>query len=366
MVDLVREFECHGFSCQVATNIGQPIADLPNTEVRSLGLRLRGTAMPLRLIYEILTPFALYLKYLVSRRSKYLAAVSFSPSIFWYFYLNLIGGRIQGKKILILRDIFPIWLADVGVLNSAGFAFRVLNYFCRKQFETYDVILVQNECDVALLQKSYQLDCEVSVLKNWYSPSPKLTVPEEIVEFCGNDEFTLAVLGTFGIAQDLDHSCSLLNALLQEFMDVKLLFIGLGDEARSQLEGRLEYYDGRVRFEDRMTHDEVINTLNFADAGYFSLNEKNQQGHFPGKVLAYIIAGRPVFGSTGVNAPISELLERENIGMVTHSRDRKEILRDFKAFKSRDWSYRKIKEYAHDFYSSGNAFEKVVEYVRNE
>ena len=366
MIDLVREFECHGFSCQVVTNIGQQITDLPNIEVRSLGLRLSGTAMPLRLVYEILTPFALYLKYVAFCRSKYMAAVVFSPSIFWYFYLKLMGRRIKGKKILILRDIFPIWLADVGVLSSSGVTFRVLNYFCRKQLETYDVILVQNECDVELLQKNYQLDCNVSTLKNWYSPSPKLTVADEIVEFCGHDAFTLAAIGAFGIAQDLEHSCSLLNTLLQEFSDVKILFIGLGDEARSQLEGQLKCYNGRVRFEDRMSHDEVVNTLHYVKAGYFSLNERNQQGHFPGKVLAYIMAGRPVFGSAGVNAPISMLLEREGAGMVTDSRDPKEILRAFGAFKSRNWSHSQIKKYALDHYSSGNAFEKVAGYIRNE
>jgi len=366
MIDLVKEFDGRGFSCQVATNIGHPIADLPNTEVNSLGLGLRGTAMPLRLLYEIYTPFALYLKYLMSCRSEYAAAVTFSPSIFWYLYLKLMVRRIKGKKILILRDIFPIWLADVEMLSSAGAVFHVLNYFCRKQLETFDVILVQNESDVELLQKNYQLDCEVGVLQNWYSPSPKLTVADEIVEFCDHDAFTLAVIGNFGLAQDLEHSCSLLNTLLQEFMDVKILFIGLGDEARSHLASRLKCYNGRVRFEDRMSHDEVVNTLACVDAGYFSLNEKNQQGHFPGKVLAYIMAGRPVFGSTGVNAPISKLLEREDAGMVTNSRDRKEILRAFKAFKLRNWSHRKIKRYALDLCNSGNAFEKVAGYIRNE
>jgi glycosyltransferase involved in cell wall biosynthesis len=366
MIDLVREFESHGFSCQVVTNIGEPIADLPNTEVRSLGLRLRGAAMPLRLLYEIVTPFALFLKYVASRRSEYAAAVSFSPSIFWYFYLKCIGRRIRGKKILILRDIFPIWLADVGVLSSTGVVFRVLNYFCRKQLETYNVIFVQNESDVELLQKNYQLDCEVSVLRNWYSPSPKLAVADEIIEFCSHGGFTLAVVGTFGLAQDLERSCSLLNTLLQEFMDVKILFVGLGNEARSHLAGRLKFYIGRVRFENRMSHDELINTLRYVDAGYFSLDEKNEQGHFPGKVLAYITAGRPVFGSTGVNAPISKLLEREDAGMVTNSRDQKEILRDFKVFKSRNWSHRKIKSYARDLYSSENAFEKLAGYIRNE
>lgn len=366
MIDLVREFDYRDFNCEVVTNIGHSMADLPNTEVRSLGLGLRGTAKPLRLLYEIYTPFALYLKYPKSRRTEYASAVSFSPSIFWYLYLNLIGRRVQGKKILILRDIFPLWLADVGMLRPTGIVYWVLNYFCRKQLESYDVILVQNESDRRVLQKYYQLDCEIGVLQNWYSPSPKLIASEEIVGFCDPDAFTLAVVGNFGPAQDIKNSCALLKTLLQEFTDVKILFIGQGDEARRYFASQLKSAASRVKFEDPMSHDEVINTLALVDAGYFSLNEKNQQGHFPGKVLAYLMAGRPVFGSTGVDVPISKMLEQEGVGMVTHSQFRNEIVRDFGAFKSKNWPYDDIRDYAHNIYGSRHAFDKVARHLRSE
>lgn len=366
MIDLVKEFDRRGLRCEVVTNVGGEMSDLPNTEIRSLGLGLRGTANSLRLLYEIYTPIALYIKYLASHRSKYAAAVTFSPSIFWFVYLKLMGPRVQGKKILILRDLFPLWLVDVGILRPKSLAYRTLDYFCRKQLQSYDVILVQDEGDARILRRNYEISCEIDVLVNWYSPSPRLTVADDIIGFCGNEGFTLAVVGNFGPAQDLENSCELLNTLMIEYPDLRILFIGQSDKARSYFSKRLMSSAGRVRFEEKMSHDEVINALAYVDAGFFSLDKKNQQGHFPGKVLAYLMAGRPVFGSTGVDAPIAMMLEREGAGIVTYSKDPGKILKDFAAFRSRNWPHDEIKANAHNLYSSGHAFDKIMEHIKNE
>ena len=366
MIDLVREFDQRGFSCEVFANVGQPQADLPNTKVRFLGLSLQGAAKPLRLLYELYTPLALFLKYLRLDRPDYAAAVSFSPSIFWYWYIRLIGRRIRGKKILILRDLFPLWMADIGMLSRTGITYRVLDYFCRKQLETYDIILVQNENDIGTLQKNYQIECEVDVLQNWYSPSKKMEVANNIIEFCDRNAFTLAVIGNFGPAQDLEQSSVLLKTLLEEFLDLRILFIGQNDKAQRCFAGKLGPYANRIQFEPRMSHDNIINTLAYVDAGYFSLNPKNQQGHLPGKVMAYLMAGRPVFGSAGVDAPISKMLKQDNLGMMTHSGDRHNILKDFKAFKLQTWPNQEIQETAHKLYSSESAFKKLEGYINRE
>ena len=366
MIDLVREFDCRGFSCEVITNIGYQRTDMANTKVRSLELRLEGISKPLRLLYEIYTPIALFLKYFASPRNDYTAAVCFSPSIFWYLYLKLVGRRIRGEKILILRDIFPLWLADVGILLPTGVVYRFLNYFCRKQLESYDVILVQHANDVKVLQKNYSIDCKIDVLHNWYCSSPKLTVSDEIIEFCERGAFTLAVVGNFGPAQDLKNSCKLLGTILQEFADVRILFIGQGIEAKRYFANYLNTCEGRIRFENKMSHDEVINALAYADAGYFSLDKKNQQGHLPGKVLAYLMAGLPVFGLTGFDAPVSKMIKYAGIGIVSHSNKRAHILKDFFAFKSQDWPNREIKKNTHDLFSSERAFNKLAEHIGNE
>ena len=366
MIDLVREFDRQGFGCEVVTNVGHVREDLPNTEVRSIGFGLRGMSKPLRLLFEMCTPFALYLRQLAPGHPTYDAAVSFSPSIFWYFYLWLVKRRIQGKKILILRDIFPLWLADIEMLSTKSMTYRVLNYFCQRQLKSYDVILVQNENDMEILSRNYQIDCEIDVLHNWYSPSKKMPVVAEVTEFCNPQAFTLAVVGNFGPAQDLVHTSVILQSLLEEFPDVRILFIGQGDEARRYFADNLNQIQDRIRFEDRMSHDMVMNTLAYVDAGYFSLDEKNQQGHFPGKVLAYLMAGRPVFGFAGVDASISKMLKNEGFGVVIHSREKHDIIKDFRAFKSRTWPNLKIQENAHKLYGSLKAFETVAGHIKNE
>ena len=132
MIDLVKEFDKRGYYCEVITNIGKKKSDLPNTRVRSLGVRVQGLSNLLRFMYEIVTPFILYLKYRKTFKTIDIqAVVVYSPSIFWYIFVNLLGKRIKGQKLLIVRDIFPLWLADVGLVKKTSLTYRILNYFCQ-------------------------------------------------------------------------------------------------------------------------------------------------------------------------------------------------------------------------------------------
>ena len=365
MIDLVREFDARGFDCEVVTNIYHERSDLQNTKVRSIDLELRGRKKSIRLFCEIFTPIAFFLKDLMRTTPKYDATICYSPSIFWYLYVKLLGQSITGKKILILRDIFPLWLVDVGLLTKKGVAFRVLNYFCYKQLLSYDVILVQNQHDIELLEQNYPLNCNVDILNNWYSKSPVLYVSKDVTDFCKPEAFTLGVLGNFGPAQDLESSCLALSAIMKKFQDVRLLFIGQGDEARNYFSENMDVGNGRVKFENTMSHDQAINTLSHVDAGFFSLHEANKQGHFPGKVLAYMMAGLPVIGQAGIDAPISKMLRDTGFGMVFQGESRDKILRTFEDFKSQNWPNQTIKQQAQELYSSNYAFKKISRHIEN-
>ena len=83
----------------------------------------------------------------------------------------------------------------------------------------------------------------------------------------------------------------------------------IGQEAARRFWCVINQGQDRIRFEHKMSHDEVINTLAYVDAGYFSLDKKINRDTFQEKYW-HIYGGRPVFGSTGVDAPIAEMLTR--------------------------------------------------------
>lgn len=367
MIDLVKEFEKNGSLNLVVTNLGGQCIGLKRTKILSLCLSLRGASMSMRFLYEIYSPIAAYFKLMTQMRNqKYDAVVCYSPSIFWFVLVRLLGKKNTGKKILILRDLFPLWLAEVGALRQSSIRYRILDYFCLKQLQSYDVVLVQDEHDIKLLKKNYKIGAQIDVLWNWYTLSQNETVRSDIVEFCRPDQFKMAIVGNFGIAQDLMSSAKILEQLMESFSDLSLLFLGQGPEARLLFRNSLQAYSDRTHFAEKMTHDQIMNLLPYTDAGYFSLDARNNHGHLPGKVLAYLLAGRPVFGFAGDGAPISQLLQDKSFGMVTKHNFGGELLMDFSTFKLLKWPNDEIRLRAKDLYSSERAFSSLEGYINHE
>ena len=166
MIDLVREFDGLGYNCEVASNISTKSDEFGNTKILETGFKLRNRSRASRLIVEIINPFFLYLKYIRNFRHKaYDGCIVYSPSIFWYFLVKLLSKKINGKKILILRDLFPLWLAQIGMLNSNSFIYRILDYFCVRQLQTFDTILVQHADDAIILRDLYKLTLKYTYYK---------------------------------------------------------------------------------------------------------------------------------------------------------------------------------------------------------
>lgn len=364
MIDLVREFDALGYNCEVASNISTKSDEFANTRILESGFKLRDRSKLLRLLVEILNPFFLYLKYANNFRHKwYDGCIVYSPSIFWYFLVKLLSKKINGKKILILRDLFPLWLGQIGMLNSNSFIYRILDYFCLKQLQTFDTILVQHADDAVILRDLYNFDAEIHVLENWYSQSPVNMVSDRIKHFCQESEYTLCVVGNFGAAQNIDHAILVLETILKANFDLKILFVGQSDEASALFNRALTNFSERTHFIPSVKHDEMINILRMTNAGFFGLDFRNTQGHFPGKVLAYLMASRPVFGYASACAAIKELLEREDLGLVTSAVHGEEIARDFEKFRSVNWSSGKIDQYANENFSATRARQQLEEYM---
>lgn len=367
MMDLVSKFDDEGFSCDVMTNIGVNIAKLKNTKVYSLGLALQGLPKPVRLIYELFTPFFSYVRFFAPLRGiKYDACIVYSPSIFWFIYIKLIGQRVSGNKILILRDLFPRWLGKTGTLKTNSFGYKILNYFFIKQINTFNHILVQHKNDETILLNEYTFLAKIDILMNWYSESPTLNIPEKLIRFCSTKRYTLAVIGNFGIAQDIAHASAALKALLKNFSDLNVLFIGQEKSGRLQFLEELEFYDDRLLFEENVTHDTLINILKVVSAGFFSLDVRNSEGHIPGKVVAYLMAGKPVFGLAAHDATVKTLLENMGAGLVIASKKECEIVNGFNKFRRIQKSEDEIQIEAKQLFSSELAYRKIKEIVKDE
>ena len=108
------------------------------------------------------------------------------------------------KSYLILRDIFPQWAVDLGLIKSYGLPYYFFKRVERYLYSTADFIGVQTPANLKYFNGN-ELNGKghVEVLQNWLasSKSKKCTIDVKNSSLNGRKIFVYA--GTLGDAQDL-------------------------------------------------------------------------------------------------------------------------------------------------------------------
>src|SRR5258706_2396292 len=186
------------------------IIEVDENRVTVLRVRTRvikGQSLSRRAINEMLLSWALWREYKRSTLSSnpIQAIVWYSPSIFLGPFVNFVKRRFESRAYLILRDIFPDWAVDAGVLRK-GIAYRIFKCFEQYQYAVADVIGVQSPGNLEYFAKlSYR--ARLDVLFNWINLDKEPTTRSGLLEalgLAGKKGFIFR--GNKGVAQDMDNS----------------------------------------------------------------------------------------------------------------------------------------------------------------
>ena len=129
-----------------------------------------------RTLAELAMPFAMLQNYRKSPMAKirWDGVVWYSPSIFHGPLVSALKKASRCKSYLIVRDVFPEWAVDVGLMGR-GLSYRFFCMVARYQYSVADVIGVQTPGNLRyfdLWQK--QTMRELEVLQNWLGKPPKV------------------------------------------------------------------------------------------------------------------------------------------------------------------------------------------------
>ena len=159
---------------------------------------------------------------------------------------------------LILRDIFPEWALDLGVLKK-GPVYYWFKLIAAYQYSVADVIGVQTVSNQDYFEKwAAKEDKKLEVLNNWLSVTPKQSSSIVISDTCLKERKIFVYIGNMGIAQSMDILVEL-AASLRHREDVGFLFVGRGTEV-----GRLK----------KAAHAKELNNLLFYEIGRASCRER--------------------------------------------------------------------------------------------
>lgn len=156
-----------------------------------------------RAINEILLPFIMILelkKYLSLIKSLD-AVVWYSPTIFFGPLIKFIKKSSNCKSYLILRDIFPEWALDLGILKK-NLIYYFLKFVANYQYSLADTIGVQTYSNLKYFNNlTIQEKDKIEVLNNWLSPSINKKSSICINNTKLRNKKILVYIGNMGVAQ---------------------------------------------------------------------------------------------------------------------------------------------------------------------
>ena len=269
------------------------------------------------------------------RNDPFDACINYSPTIFF----GPLARRLKkhGAYIyLILRDMFPQWVIDQGMIREDSIIARYFRFFERLNYQVSDCIGVMSEANLRLFNQLHPGYINVKVLMNWadIKPLDKSLIKSNWREEWGlSDKVVFFYGGNIGHAQDMANLLRLAKNMLLE-SKAHFLFIGEGDEVDLIHRLKDEWQLDNVTIKPSVSQAVYRELLTQIDIGLISLSRKHTAHNFPGKLLGYMTESLPILGSVNKGNDVIELINRNNAGQVFENGQDHELLNAAKSFLS--------------------------------
>ena len=337
LYDLTEEFVRQGVSLLVIV----PDANISNAweleEINSVQLlrlkspRIKGVGYVRRTLAEMVMPFKMIsgLQKSPFANAKWEGIVFYSPSIFHGPLISKLKKSNDSKVYLIIRDIFPDWALDLGLLRK-GLVYYFFRAVANHQNSLANIIGVQSAGNkryfLSWLDK--KPDRQLQVLNNWLSTPwrGQCSLQVEKTPLAGRKIFVYA--GNIGVAQGLKIFLDLAYCL-QFKTDVGFLFVGRGADLHSLKSYSQSKNLTNVYFADELAPNEMANLYCQCHAGIVALDSRHKSHNIPGKFLNYLQNGLPILANINRGNDLVQMIRREQVGVVCETNKIDDLVSQF-------------------------------------
>lgn len=292
--------------------------------LRLKSLKTKDVGYVRRTLAEFLMPFAMLrnLRHSPLAGVRWDGVIWYSPTIFLGPLAKALKSSGACRSYLIVRDIFPDWAVDMGLLGR-GLPYRFFKAIERYQYSVANVIGVQTPANLPYFDAwSLGPGRRVEVLQNWLADAPDVGCSVSVAggSLAGRTIFVYA--GNMGVAQGMDILIGLAERLRGR-CDIGFLFVGRGSDAqRLRADAKARGLDNVV-FHDEIDPSEIAGLYAQCHVGVVALDPRHKTHNIPGKFLSYMQNGLPVLASINPGNDLAEMIEREGVGRVCtdHSAD---------------------------------------------
>lgn len=279
----------------------------------------------------------------------------YSPSIFFAFFCNKIKKNFKVKSLCILRDLFPYWAIEVGLIQNFLVKKMLINLL-KNFLKIFDNIGLEAKSNIKIMNN--RIKGNYFFLPNWVN----------IKNFKFNKikykkKYNLIFAGNFGGGQDLNKVIDFVHSFSEKKLN-KFYFIGAGINSNKIKKSKIYNLKDKIVSKRKYSQKKYIKFLKNIDFGIVSLNDKIQSVNFPGRLFSYLMANKPIILLTNKRNELSNFIEKNKLGVSISNKKFEE--RDFLKINS---IYRKLmKDNLHIFniLKNNNSHLKIVNQIENK
>ena len=302
-------------------------------------------------------------EYLLSNKHDYI--VYYSPSIFFGFLVRKLKKLWGVQSYLILRDLFPQWAIDNGMIKKDSLIASYFRYFEKINYKYADRIGVMSEKNREWFvehNKSFQ---NVEVLYNWVDIKKDKFVKDYKKILGIEDKIVCFYGGNLGYAQDMMNIMRVVKSMKDD-KNVFFVIVGSGDEKELIADEIKKENLNNIKLLDAVSQDEYKQMLCSFDIGLFTLNKNHTTHNFPGKLLSYMVYDLAIVGSVNKGNDLVDLFQSYNAGLISINQDDEKFLSDLKAMldvKKRDEISQNARKLLVDVFSLELASKQILKKV---
>lgn len=298
---------------QLDTYEGAQVMRLRAPETKNIGYVRRTLA-------ELAMPFAM--KHNLRRsplgEQRWDGVIWYSPSIF-HGPLAAALKRASGcKSYLVIRDIFPEWAADMGLMGR-GAAYRFFRAVADYQYSVADTIGVQTPGNLGYFQRwKDKAGRTLEVLPNWLGKAGTAPCPIRVADTVLSGRKIFVYAGNMGVAQNMDVVIALAERL-EHRDDLGFLLVGRGSEVDRLKRDVAARQLTNVVFRDEIDPDEIPDLYAQCHVGIVMLDPRHRSHNIPGKFLTYMQCGLPVLAVLNRGNDLSSIIRQYDVGEVSET-----------------------------------------------
>ena len=244
--------------------------------------------------------------------------------------MQLVHRRDAACVYLLQKDFFPQSAVDLGILKKGTLKYRLFRNLEKKMFRNADAIGVISPKNVqyllehnAFLAKDKVEVCPNSIIPDtWEKILLKKSQRQVIREKykIPLDKVVFIYGGNISRAQGIDFICDVARNAGQ-CENAYFLFVGNGNEY-SRLADEIEKLQANnVKILSYLPKEDYDDLLAACDVGLVFLDPRFTIANIPSRTLSHMNMGQPILAATDEYTDYKELLQNNNIGLWSASKD---------------------------------------------